>query len=62
MIRIIGILLLFVAAVVLTVTGFGWFGSSADNSVGWIGLAFLGIGLVYVSPEVDARLAARRSG
>jgi hypothetical protein len=54
----IALIVAFLAAAVLTVTGFGWFGSSTDVPFGWAGLALTGI--VVAMAGLDGRWAARR--
>jgi hypothetical protein len=54
----IALIVALVASVVLMVTGFGWFGSSTDNALGWLGLALTGI--VVAMAGLDGRIAARR--
>lgn len=58
MITALALIAAFVGAVVLMVTGFGWFGSSTDNPFGWAGLALTGI--VVAMADLDGRLATRR--
>lgn len=58
MITVIALLVALAAAVVLLVTGFGWFDSSTDNAWGWLGLALIGI--VVAMLNLDGRIAARR--